>query len=236
MTYEYRVSEIFGPTIQGEGAQIGRPTVFVRFGGCDYRCSWCDSLYAVLPEYRPTWQKMDAIGILARVCELAKSTEVLVTLSGGNPALWDMGPLLGEAPHRMTFTMETQGSIVKPWFANLDHLCISPKPPSSNMVTDFSVLSQCLVFAPVDTILKVVVFDEGDFQFAGRVRELAQATHTPMYLQVGNTNPRQDQERDVTQMLDSLSDLSDKVIKAGWYDVRVLPQLHALMWGNKRGV
>lgn len=38
-----RISEIFGPTIQGEGALIGEPTVFVRTGGCDYRCSWCDS-------------------------------------------------------------------------------------------------------------------------------------------------------------------------------------------------
>ncbi|TIT89813.1 MAG: 7-carboxy-7-deazaguanine synthase QueE, partial [Mesorhizobium sp.] len=35
-----RVSEIFGPTVQGEGVLIGLPTVFIRTGGCDYRCSW----------------------------------------------------------------------------------------------------------------------------------------------------------------------------------------------------
>ena len=35
-----RISEIFGPTIQGQGMLIGQPTVFVRNGGCDYRCSW----------------------------------------------------------------------------------------------------------------------------------------------------------------------------------------------------
>jgi hypothetical protein len=39
-------------TIQGEGPVIGRPTVFVRTGGCDYRCTRCDTPYAVLPEYR----------------------------------------------------------------------------------------------------------------------------------------------------------------------------------------
>ena len=50
-----RVSEIFGPTIQGEGVLIGLPTVFVRTGGCDYRCSWCDSLHAVDPKYRHDW-------------------------------------------------------------------------------------------------------------------------------------------------------------------------------------
>ncbi|CUH42006.1 7-carboxy-7-deazaguanine synthase [Ruegeria atlantica] len=42
-----RISEIFGPTVQGEGALIGQPTVLVRSGGCDFRCSWCDSLHAV---------------------------------------------------------------------------------------------------------------------------------------------------------------------------------------------
>ena len=46
-----RVSEIFGPTVQGEGPLIGKPTVFVRTGGCDYRCNWCDTLYAVLPKH-----------------------------------------------------------------------------------------------------------------------------------------------------------------------------------------
>ena len=55
-----RVSEIFGPTIQGEGALIGQPTVFVRTGGCDYRCSWCDSLHAVESAYRETWAPMSA--------------------------------------------------------------------------------------------------------------------------------------------------------------------------------
>ena len=45
----FPVIEIFGPTIQGEGAEAGLPTHFVRFGGCDYRCSWCDTMYAVDP-------------------------------------------------------------------------------------------------------------------------------------------------------------------------------------------
>ncbi len=37
----FPIMEIFGPVVQGEGALIGKPTHFVRFGGCDYRCSWC---------------------------------------------------------------------------------------------------------------------------------------------------------------------------------------------------
>ena len=74
-----RISEIFGPTVQGEGALIGRPTVFVRTGGCDYRCSWCDTLYAVLPEYRHDWRPMAPDAILARV-------DALTALSGARAA------------------------------------------------------------------------------------------------------------------------------------------------------
>ena len=67
MTADIRVSEIFGPTIQGEGALIGLPTVFVRTGGCDYRCSWCDSLHAVDSEFRHDWRPMSAADVLAEV-------------------------------------------------------------------------------------------------------------------------------------------------------------------------
>ena len=80
------VSEIFGPTVQGEGSVIGKPTVFVRTGGCDYRCSWCDSKFAVLPEFRSTWPRMSPEEVFAEVKRLSPCP-ILVTLSGGNPAL-----------------------------------------------------------------------------------------------------------------------------------------------------
>ena len=62
-----RISEIFGPTIQGEGALIGQPTVFVRTGGCDYRCVWCDTPHAVDSAYRDEWKPMSAEEILTKV-------------------------------------------------------------------------------------------------------------------------------------------------------------------------
>ena len=40
---------MFGPTVQGEGPYAGRVCHFLRLGGCDYRCSWCDTPYAVDP-------------------------------------------------------------------------------------------------------------------------------------------------------------------------------------------
>jgi len=88
------ISEIFGPTVQGEGPLIGQPTVFVRTGGCDYRCVWCDTLYAVLPEHRSEWVLMTPTEIERRIDELASNNPVLVTLSGGNPALQPLAPLI----------------------------------------------------------------------------------------------------------------------------------------------
>src|ERR1700722_852144 len=88
------ISEIFGPTVQGEGPLIGRPTVFVRTAGCDYRCTWCDTLHAVLPEHRGEWQLMTPPEIMGQIAELSGGYPVLVTISGGNPALQPVAPLL----------------------------------------------------------------------------------------------------------------------------------------------
>ncbi|MEO9823857.1 MAG: 7-carboxy-7-deazaguanine synthase QueE, partial [Paracoccaceae bacterium] len=86
---QLRIAEIFGPTIQGEGALIGEPTVFVRTGGCDYRCAWCDSLHAVDTAYRHTWVAMDTEAVWAEVQRLSKGKPLTVSLSGGNPAIQD---------------------------------------------------------------------------------------------------------------------------------------------------
>ena len=140
-----RISEIFGPTIQGEGALIGQPTVFVRTGGCDYRCDWCDSLHAVDAEYRATWAPMAAEAVMAKVARLSGDRPIMVTLSGGNPAIQPLGPLITAGRARdYRFALETQGSIARDWFADLDMLVLSPKPPSSGMSVDWAAFEACL--------------------------------------------------------------------------------------------
>ncbi|HLG75987.1 MAG TPA: 7-carboxy-7-deazaguanine synthase QueE [Ktedonobacteraceae bacterium] len=242
-TRTIQVSECFGPTIQGEGALIGRPTVFVRTGGCDYRCSWCDSLYAVLPEYKDTWYTMTTEEIFAEVQRLSGGQPILVTLSGGNPAIQPLGDLidLGHA-HGYTFAIETQGSVAQRWFARLDYLTLSPKPPSSKQVTRWERLDRCIACATdehsghaVQTNLKVVVFDEDDYAYARAVA--ARYPALPLYLQAGNhTPPSTAQEIDIPGILHRMDWLIQRTIADQWYNVTVLPQLHALLWGNKRGV
>lgn len=236
------ISEIFGPTVQGEGALIGRPTVFVRTGGCDFRCRWCDTLYAVLPDYRHDWLPMTPEAIMARVAELSGGRPVLVTLSGGNPALQPLGPLIALGhDNGYRFAMETQASLARPWFAALDWLVLSPKPPSSGMATDRVAFEACLGAAAggPELSLKIVVFDDADYAFA---RDLAaRYPALPLYLQVGNHRPAEPNPAgchgvDLAGLLERFRWLVAKVSEDRWFEVRVLPQLHVLAWGNARGV
>jgi 7-carboxy-7-deazaguanine synthase len=235
------VSEIFGPTVQGEGPLIGQPSVFVRTGGCDYRCSWCDTLYAVLPQYRDEWTLMTPADIMVRVNELAGGQGVLITLSGGNPALQPFASLfaLGRV-HGHGFALETQGSMPQPWFAGLDWLILSPKPPSSGIVTNWEAFEACLDAAEgrPRVVLKIVVFDEADYGYAQAAA--ARYPELPVYLQVGNPvaplAAALAEEADIGDLMQRFRWLAGKVTADHWFAATVLPQLHVLAWGNKRGV
>ncbi len=235
-----RVSEIFGPTIQGEGVLIGKPTIFVRTGGCDYRCAWCDTLHAVESQYRDEWKPMSHEDIWTKVEELSGGKPLTVSLSGGNPAIQPLGPLITLGKSRgYEFALETQGSIAQEWFADLDTLILSPKPPSSQMKTDLKALDDCIQNSGSKTqvILKFVVFDDADYLYAkesaARYPELA------VYLQPGNHTPPNGQEGqsvDMDGIMKRMRWLVEKVGADQWFSVTVLPQLHVLIWGNMRGV
>lgn len=228
------ISEIFGPTIQGEGELIGTPTVFVRVGGCDYRCQWCDTPYAVKPQYRPTWQKMDSAAIFAKIEALSQQQPILITLSGGNPALYDFEPLIKQAKAKgYRLAMETQGSIAKPYMAQLDYLTISPKPPSSLIPFDPVALQQ-VVDAHSAPQLKIVVADERDYQFARRIAK--KYPHLPLTLQPCNLQADPSQTPDLAALNTAMKWLIEKTTHDAWYNVRILPQLHVLIWHNERGV
>ncbi|MCZ4354023.1 7-carboxy-7-deazaguanine synthase QueE [Roseovarius aestuarii] len=234
---QLRIAEIFGPTIQGEGALIGEPTVFVRTGGCDYRCTWCDSLHAVESAYRHTWTAMDTDAVWAEVQRLSKGNPLTVSLSGGNPAIQDFAPLitLGHAAG-YRFACETQGSIAKPWFADLDTLVLSPKPPSSGETVDWDAFNACLQAgkAASSTVMKIVVFDEMDYAWARQTAN--KYPRLPLFLQPGNLAVDPDVAVDLQVMADKLLWLVERTLLDCWFAPRILPQLHVLLWGNKRGV
>lgn len=227
------ISEIYGPVIQGEGPVIGTPTIFIRFGGCDFRCSWCDSLHAVLPEYKDSWRKMNAAEVAAEVNTLARGTPFLITLSGGNPALFDTDELIDRLKHSgHSVAIETQGTKAPAWFAKLDWLVLSPKPPSSGMPCHESEVEACLHAAgpTTRTALKVVVGSDADYQFAlGLHHRFPEIDFYIQPLNLLHSAPT------VEDHLTALRALMERVCADGCAQIKVLPQLHVLLYGNERG-
>ncbi|MBK4215956.1 7-carboxy-7-deazaguanine synthase QueE [Paracoccus caeni] len=231
-----RIAEIFGPTIQGEGALIGQPTVFIRAGGCDYRCSWCDSLHAVDSRFRHEWLPMQPDQVMAKVAELSGGQPLMVSISGGNPAIQDFGPViaLGRAKG-YSFACETQGSVARDWFADLALLVLSPKPPSSGQVTDWDAFDACIAAAgAARVVMKIVIFDQRDLDWARDAQ--SRYPGLPLYLQPGN--PEVDPTLPVSPqaLADRMLWLVNETVGKGWLTPHILPQLHVLIWGNRRGV
>lgn len=237
------VLEIFGPTIQGEGMVIGQKTMFVRTAGCDYRCSWCDSAFTWDGSAKDDIRTMTAADIYAELQALGGGRFSHVTLSGGNPALLGgLGALVTLLhDNGIAVAVETQGSRWQDWLAEIDQVTLSPKPPSSGMTTDWSALDDVVSRLadrdhPYSQSLKVVVFDEADLAYAKKVH--ARYPDIPFFLQVGNPDVRRmDIQQHTADLLERYEQLIDQVVAdPELNDVRVLPQLHALVWGNKRGV
>ncbi|WP_150271669.1 7-carboxy-7-deazaguanine synthase QueE [Paenibacillus tepidiphilus] len=234
------VIEIFGPTIQGEGAVIGVKTMFVRTYGCDYRCGWCDSAFTWDGSAKGQVQLKEPEEILADLDQLAAGNYDCVTISGGNPAL--IGAAMGEFidllhARGIRAAIETQGSRWQEWFHAVDILTISPKPPSSGMHTDWEVLDGIMANLEAKGAathsLKVVVFDAEDYAYARQVH--LRYPSVPLFLQPGNENVTEEGDISV-RLLTKLEWLFQLVIADPQMNrVRVLPQLHALIWHNKRG-
>ena len=125
-----KVVEIFR-SIQGEGLYIGRPSVFVRFAGCNLRCKWCDTKYAWAGGHDIT------VDELYRIVTAQGFEEDALVLTGGEPLLQDHGELTEFLNKTDFFPMmvETNGTI-KPSDGLLevvDVWSISPKLRNSGV-------------------------------------------------------------------------------------------------------
>ena len=237
------VLEIFGPTIQGEGMVIGQKTMFVRTAGCDYSCAWCDSSFTWDGTGKDDIRQMSAVEIWEELKALGGDGFSFVTISGGNPALLKgIGSFIEILQqNKIKICLETQGSKWQDWFYEIDELTISPKPPSSGMVTDFEVLDSILEKLEQNQrkqniSLKVVIFDDKDFEYAKSVHH--RYVNVPFYLQTGNDDSKtSDDGQLLHRLLHKYEWLITKVmLDDSLKDVKVLPQLHTYIWGNKRAV
>ncbi|MFD2705120.1 7-carboxy-7-deazaguanine synthase QueE [Salibacterium lacus] len=232
--------EIFGPTIQGEGMVIGQKTMFLRTGGCDYRCSWCDSAFTWDGSQKP--DLMEAQEIVTQLEAKGGSLFSHVTISGGNPALHDgLGEVVRLLQEKGIQTaVETQGSFWKEWMTDIDEVTISPKPPSSGMQTNWEQLDTYIHRLKgrqkKQVSLKVVIFDETDLSYAAEVHE--RYPEVEMFLQTGNDEwSTAENQWLLTHLLNRYEWLVEQALHSERLnDVKVLPQLHTLLWGNKQGV
>lgn len=121
------VEEFF--TIQGEGFHTGKPAYFIRLGGCDVGCSWCDTPFAWDPEQHPL---VDTDEIIRNAVKSGADT---VVVTGGEPFMWNLNYLCAVLRRNNICTyIETSGAYEMS--GKWDWICLSPKknmPPPEEM-------------------------------------------------------------------------------------------------------
>ena len=107
-------------TIQGEGYHSGKPAYFIRLGGCDVGCRWCDAKYTWNPKVFPP-TPVETIGERASSC----SAQAIV-ITGGEPLLYPLGELTRQLHAKgLEIFIETSGT--NPISGEFDWICLSPK-------------------------------------------------------------------------------------------------------------
>lgn len=136
-------------TIQGEGYNTGKASYFIRIGGCDVGCHWCDvkeSWDANVHALTPTEQ------IITHVLE-SKSPAVVVT--GGEPLIYNLDFLTSKLKqHNIKTYIETSGAY--PLSGNWDWVCLSPKKTLIPKEENYQAAHE----------LKIIVFNKHDFIWA----------------------------------------------------------------------
>lgn len=136
-------------TIQGEGRFTGHPAYFIRLGGCDVGCVWCD--------VKESWEagKWPIQPIEDIVAEAEKFPGRLVVITGGEPLMYELGPLTALLKEKgFTTNIETSGA--HPFSGDFDWVCFSPKKFKKPHPSIYQEADE----------LKVVVFHSSDFDFA----------------------------------------------------------------------
>ncbi|HQR93090.1 MAG: 7-carboxy-7-deazaguanine synthase QueE [Bacteroidetes bacterium 24-39-8] len=165
-------------TLQGEGYHQGRAAYFIRLGGCDVGCVWCD--------VKDSWDadKHPKISIEAIVAQACKYPGRLAVITGGEPLLHQLDELTKALQDKGFETnIETSGS--SPMSGQWDWICLSPKKFKAPVPANLALAQE----------LKVVVFNKHDFEWA----ELHAAEVAPtckLYLQ-----PEWDKAAEITPLI-----------------------------------
>jgi 7-carboxy-7-deazaguanine synthase len=222
-----KIAELFY-SIQGEGALVGVPSVFIRTSGCNLRCSWCDTPYA---SWQPEGVELSLDQILSEV-SAHPARHVVVT--GGEPMIApEILPLTERLRARgLHITIETAGTVFHPVACDL--MSISPKlsnsTPAGSSAAQHdrlriqpSVLRQLI--ARYEYQLKFVIEKPADMDEVRPLLELLDADRERVVLMPEGIDAARLRERGVW--------LAEICKQEGF---RFSPRLHVDLWGNQRGV
>lgn len=135
-------------TIQGEGYHTGTAAYFIRIGGCDVGCHWCDVKESWNAELHPPTH-------IEKIVDNAKKYAETVVVTGGEPLTWDMTQLttqLKEAGLRVHIETSGAYSVSGSW----DWFCLSPKKNKLPVGDAYKIADE----------LKVIIYNKHDFIFA----------------------------------------------------------------------
>lgn len=135
-------------TIQGEGFHTGKAAYFIRVGGCDVGCHWCD--------VKESWDaNLHPPTLSLEIVENVKKHAKTVVVTGGEPLMWNMDFLTSELKKAQIKThIETSGAY--PLSGSWDWICLSPKKTKLPLVPIYKVANE----------LKIIIQNKQDFKFA----------------------------------------------------------------------
>lgn len=152
-------------TLQGEGFYQGRAAYFIRLGGCDVGCTWCD--------VKESWDadKHPIHDVRSLKYDVKKTPAEIVVVTGGEPLLHNLDALTYELKEAgLQTNIETSGS--SPLSGSWDWICLSPKKFKETLPEVIAAANE----------LKIIVYNKSDFAWAEKYAALVPAT-CKLYLQ-----------------------------------------------------
>lgn len=231
------VSEVFGPTVQGEGPHTGRVCGFIRLGACNLDCSWCDTPYTWDASRYDLKAELKRIPVDDVVAQVTDMDVPVVVLSGGEPLLQQgdhLDHLLVSLHKRgISVHVETNGTKqpTPGTAAMVDHFSVSPKLTNSGVAYAKRVRPEALAWfadrarTSGDVAFKFVV------QTTDCLDEISDLAHT-FGIPTGAIWCMGEGQEPAENTL-HLIDVADAAIARRW---NVTPRLHTLLWGTARGV
>ena len=252
------ISEVFGPTIQGEGSRAGNISYFIRFGGCNFTCSGfgveyvcpktgekklgCDTYYSVDPNFKKNWETMNYYELIERINGLINSTEILhikpdIIITGGEPLImWKNDEFQKMLVYYISrghkITIETNGSVNIEFTKNYQKeiiFSISTKLSNSGEPEHKRININNLNNIFENTKYSYFKFVLGKEEIDKRIEEILNILKDiPYYVDI-YAMPLGSNKKELEG---NTKIVAEKVIKHGW---KYTDRLHIRIWDDEKG-